>query len=238
MSVTYRIKKENTDYSHYNRVPCFSGQYGNLETYSELELFVNKDWLKGSVNYPPDNYGAPKAILTLDDFKEYIRLLNVMGLKCEIKNEEVDNQIVLYVDFRKNNLIANKIILNSLRYLCEGNFQNIVKWFLKFSKEKVIGVNLYTKFIIAHNWGRLSNINHAFIPYYSFAKPLNNEEFKKALLDNNSKSTVLSVIPACKESFNEDDGYCRRDELTIMFKEGVLFKDIYKKYVELCARYL
>lgn len=231
MSVTYKVyKTENDPYPSNNQgAACFNPHYQNLWTYHSMEVFVHKDWMQENKRHGYKDF-------TKEDYEEYARLLQVMGLNFSMRQE--GNNFVFFVPLKENTTVHNKLILNAVRYLCEDNMPHIAQHFLRFAKEKVLGVNLYTKFLVAHQFGQISNNNHAFIPYYSLPLPLSNEDFKEKMLDSKSVSPVLSVIPQCKKPYMGNDGRNHADLLRAMVKEGYSFKKCYEKYKELCDQFM
>lgn len=229
MSVVYNITELNGTLIPKQTYICYHLHYGALRKYTSMQVFAKKHYLKAN--------GKMWTDFTSEEVFEYVRLLNVMGLNFTM--EEQEDEYVFTVPLSANPIMHNKMILNCVRYLCEDNFPGIVKTFLRYAKEKVFGVNLYTKLVIAHDYRERGNVNHMFIPWYSFALQMSNAEVKRLIIDNDGNQALNVTVAHLKKPFQK--GYGENSPLPEIHKlvaEGKPFKDIYKKYKELCARFI
>lgn len=220
--------------------PCFSGHYSSLRGYRSMKIYSSKKWMNAPNAEFQLAYKDRWVAFTPEDIHEYVRLLRVMGLNFAFTEEEDD--YVFDIPLQKNPIMHSKMIINCARYLHEDTFPGIVQWFLRFSKERVVGVNLYTKLLIAHDNSIRGNVNHMFIPWYSFAMQMSNEEFKRLVLDNDANSSLNHTILHYKKPF-APGGYDHKRsgvlvELQAAFTPDAKFYTIYKKYKEICARFI
>ncbi len=91
---------------------------------------------------------------------------------------------------------------------------------------------------MAHDYDRRGNVNHMFIPWYSLSLPMTNEEFKTKVLFNDENRALNVMIKSCPKPYKNDHNIGCLQELHPLFKAKAPFKDILKKYKELCARFI
>lgn len=230
---------------------CYYEFYRVLENYATVLVYCAKTHMNARALNKNAYCQTPMwkwDAFTLDEYKEYVRLLNGMGLKFTMTEEK--ERFVFTVHIADNKLVATKVILNAIRYLCEDPYPTIVKEFLRLAKQKVVGVNNYTKFILAHQIFNMGHGGHTFLPSYSLATPLSNKEVKEKMWAATSNDTVYNVIPRGTKPFNEKvedptrpapynykyvDG---RDKLFKLFEQQAPLKDLIKEYKILCAKYM
>lgn len=239
MSVTYSITSKNGKISKFIEAACFANHYSVLHMYKSLTVHVDKAWMRERL--PIKGYFGESAgwrSFSGDDYYEYVRLLKLMGMKFSFKEEDL--QFLFVIDLSKNKYIANKLLLNAIRYLCEDPFPTIVESFLRLSKEKMPGVSMYNRFILAHQCRAMYHGGHTFIPSYTLPLLLSQKDFKDKLINNDENKTVTSQVPTCKKVFMQRDednlvkkNIDRRTPLFELFGKGALLKDILKEYKRL-----
>lgn len=250
MSVSYSITTNAGNTTKHMHAACFANHYGQLRNYKTLTIYVDKTWMaerKPGVNYYGKSLG--RTAFTSEDYFEYTRLLRTMGMKFTITEEE--KQFVFVVSLTDQKMIGIKLTLNAIRYLCEDPYPTIVKEFLKLSKQRMAGVTTFTKFLLAHQCELFYHGGHTFIPCYNLPLLISNKDLKEKLINNDRNDQVTMVIPKCTKVFNEridlqePDKYGNRykyedhrNALFDLFGQGAPLKDIYKKYKELCAKFM
>lgn len=208
---------------------CFSAVYGHLQDYASMQIFIDQREL----NPPQPVMNTTWDHFTKDHVEEYVRLLKVIGLNFKMSYNEDSKRYTFDVPLSENTIMHNKMILNCVRYLGESNYPGIVKTFLRFSKEKVFGVNLYTKLVIAHEYTHRGNVNHMFVPWYSCALQMSNEEVQRLIINNNKNQNLNFVIKQGKAHFADYNKV-----LSTVIQSNAPFNQVYKKYKELCAKYM
>jgi hypothetical protein len=235
--ITYSITDLAGRKVRLERAACYANHYSRLKQFKECVVEVPVIHLQHQYD---------KAItFTEEDFVEYVRLLNVMGFKFSMKKE--NNVFLFTVNFIENKNIANKIILNAIRYLSEDYLPYVPYFFLKFAKGKMFGVNLWTRFMMAHYaHDNFSNNGHTICNGACLPKILTNAIFKEKILDNDAEMYASSVIPHGTKpimGYNPNLPAVERhlnytkDYKTLIKQDG-LFKDIFKEYKAVCVRFM
>ena len=246
MSVSYSITSTEGVETIHRNAACYAQHYGQLRNYTSLNVYVDKKWM---LEKRADNniyYKEPRAAFTIEDYKEYVRLLKLMGMKLSMVEE--DKQFVFNVPLDKQKCMANKLVLNCIRYLCEDPYPSIVKHFLHLCKDECGSVSTFTKLLLAHQCFMMYHGGHTFIPGMYIPLPLSNKQLKEIIIDNDENKTVTSVLPVTNKIFNERtvdkvegnkyySGWKyidHRDPIFKLFKQGATVKEIYKQYKTLC----
>lgn len=247
MAISYTMIDPKGVKSDRPNAACYYEHYGKLNQYATVLVYSPKSFM-AKRTAPTSGYGAKMYAwdaFTTEEYKEYVRLLNGMGFKFTMAEEK--ERFVFTVQIKDNSIVANKIILNAIRYLCENPYPSIVKEFLLLAKQKMVGVNNYTKFILAHNAWAMGHGGHSFIPGHVLTLPLSNKDFKEKVLSSNSDNRICVMIPQCTKPFQtrsttEKDRYGgwayidMRTNLFKMFEARAPLKDLIKEYKAICAK--
>lgn len=248
--VTYSITNLADKTSHHKNAPCFVAHYDRLKDYKSATVFVEECFMRAKAPHPRDPMWKWNAF-TDADYKEYVRLLNVMGFHVTLTHEDKPAQYKFKVNLTKHTVVANKIILNAIRYLCEDPYMAIASEFLRLSKYKGGTVSTYSKFIIAHYIFNIGHGGHTFLPTYNLPLLLKNKEFKALVLDNTKNTFVCDLLPQCKKPVgervpnptpkNQWDNWIwldHRKDLFELFKQGAPLSALHKEYKSLCAKFM
>lgn len=227
-NVNYDIYKLDGGKTVARKYACFSSFYSFFKgRYKKVDIYVFKKYTEKNVRLPADF-----EAFTPEEVAEYARLLKSMGLNFEYREEK--DQYVFSIDFDKNSIVGSKVIVNAVRHLHESEGPMIVKHFLRFSKEKVIGMTNFAKLQLACHYTDLYNYGHTFVPGYAMQKLLSKAEVEKYILKNEQNISVNELIPKCAKPIKNTPDW---NSFKKLFADKEPLKVIVKKYKELCVKY-
>lgn len=233
----------NGEVQSYRGSACFSMVYGRLKQYQKIVIYHPKK------EYDKQVYGD-EASVQGQDLEEFLNCLrewkfnftyNADDVMCDENDNNKQPAYSYTIIIKENKNVANKILINCIRYTCEGNFGGIVRAFLKMHRDEYKGVNSFTKLMIAHQYKGLSNTNHTFVPYERFVKPITDEEFESIVLNGDGDASICNLLPQSKVQIGR--GYYGNDAETAAYKPILAaFKEnksceeivkIYKKQIQI-----
>ena len=202
---------------------CFSEFFTNISDYEKLIFYIPIDDTFGSYNC---------CKFTESEILLYNDLLHKLGLNFKYNGITVSdfydrpkfNCLSYTIQFNRNSIFGNKILLTFLRYLYEEEYPIIVKNIFKLYKELPDEL-LFNIFILAHyskNWPGCHDIRG-----YQFYKLYNEEEFQELLHNNDNKNihdTIIAYTPL----------YQVVRDLYNIFDDT---QEFYKQYLQLISMY-
>lgn len=237
----FRVTKTNGEKEEVHNTSCFAGYYGRMDSFKEIGIYVLKNYNFGNYNK------LNKMQFSKKEVEAYVKLLRKIGfyltfednVPCTVSNGTThDSYFISWKIGNKegeNNNYSTLILMNAIRYLYEKPFPEIVEGFLHLSKYRNKEINFFTRFLMAHYAPERVHSGHCIRSSYSqLEKPLTNEQVKNLVLNNKDRHyLVQNTLPHCMRGCPVKE----TNELTRMFKDKVILKDIYQKYKELCEKY-
>ncbi len=198
---------------------CFSAIYNRLNTVDKMIIYHIKSEL-GTNKYEFHGDDTYTSIVG-EELKQYLSILKEWGFKFEFnENDNYDKKEAhsYTINIKDNSIVVNKILINCIRYTHEHNFPGIIRTFLRIYPEESI-INTFTKFMLAHNYARLGNNNHTFVPYSYFVFPIKDEDFEELILKNNLHTSICELLP--QSSHKIGDYYGNMSKLAVYLRKAL-----------------
>lgn len=234
----YRNKGENKTF--HEEGLCFSNIYRYSDSLEYLKVYVLKDYkyIQSSVDYPCNMEFSEQDVIDYTGALNKMSLFCTLNLEDEVYIKDIDKTEQAYsfeIDCERNNAVRIKLLLNLIRFLYENDLrtpishQEIVRYFLNFLRQDS-NILFYNLLILSCLVSGCRPTGHNFIPDYTQLKCITNAEYRNVVINSKLNTDLKTMLPSSKK-FSEEE----QKELFLLTNN---INELYKKYQEICVKYI